>query len=366
MRECGLAAVLLSSPENLYYLLDLNHLGYFAFTLLVVPERGNPVLVTREMERPTVRAQVPWCTHLGYGDGEDATSAAARMLGELVGPGRLVGVEQRGMYFPPAIHDGIRAALPHLEFVDCSELVAGQRAVKSPAELATMRRAAMVSDRAMRAGLAAARTGVPERRVAWACYGAMIEAGGDSPGFPPLIRQADMIDQEHVSWSARRRLRSGHAMFVELAGSVRRYHAPLSRTVYLGRPDDAAREAHAVAVAAQAAAGEALVPGARTGDVYASWEQAARRGVAGGDAGHALRHHCGYLVGIGFPPSWVGGGTVAGLRPGGDVVLREGMVVHLMSWITEPATHVISDTALVTPRGAELLTRTSRELRVVE
>jgi Xaa-Pro dipeptidase len=42
------------------------------------------------------------------------------------------------------------------------------------------------------------------------------------------------------------------------------------------------------------------------------------------------------------------------------------MVFHLMSWVTRPVGHVVSDTALVTPAGAELLTATTRDLTVLE
>jgi Xaa-Pro dipeptidase len=49
MAARGLAALLVVSPENVYYLAGLNHLGYFAFTLLVVPLDGRPRLVTRAM-----------------------------------------------------------------------------------------------------------------------------------------------------------------------------------------------------------------------------------------------------------------------------------------------------------------------------
>ncbi|MGH3952358.1 MAG: M24 family metallopeptidase, partial [Pseudonocardiaceae bacterium] len=102
----------------------------------------------------------------------------------------------------------------------------------------------------------------------------------------------------------------------------------------------------------------ALHPGVTTGDVYAAWQ----RVVSSDGASTPLRHHCGYLVGIGFPPSWVGGGEVLGIRPGGDTLVVPGMTFHLMSWVNG---HVISDTALVTPHGAELLTTTPRELLVV-
>ncbi|GAB3267704.1 aminopeptidase P family N-terminal domain-containing protein [Arthrobacter pigmenti] len=53
----GLSALLVVSPENIYYLTGLNHQGYFTFTLLVLPLEGEPSLVTRAMESPTIRAQ---------------------------------------------------------------------------------------------------------------------------------------------------------------------------------------------------------------------------------------------------------------------------------------------------------------------
>jgi Xaa-Pro dipeptidase len=95
--------------------------------------------------------------------------------------------------------------------------------------------------------------------------------------------------------------------------------------------------------------------------VYAAWQREVTgpQKVAG-----PLRHHCGYLVGIGFPPSWVGGGEVPGIRPGGQVEIKVGMTFHLMSWIQDPLPHVVSDTALVTAEGAELLTTAPRDLTV--
>jgi Xaa-Pro dipeptidase len=163
-----------------------------------------------------------------------------------------------------------------------------------------------------------------------------------------------------VSWGDRE-LSEGDGLFVELSGCVRRYHAPMSRTLYLGYVPDEGREAHAAAAAGFEAALEALKPGALTGEVYAAWQRA----VAGGAAGAwPSRHHCGYLVGIGFPPSWVGGGEVLGIRPGGDTEIVPGMTFHLMSWVTRPAGHAFSDTALVTATGAELLTGTSRDLLI--
>ncbi|GAA5120840.1 M24 family metallopeptidase [Pseudonocardia adelaidensis] len=356
MAARGLTAVALTSPENVYYLLGLDHLGYFAFTMVVLPAEGEPVLVTREMERATVVAQVPEVRHVTFADGEDPADAAVRALAHIVPEGGTVGVEGRGSFLPPAVLDALRAALPALSWVDCTGLLASARAVQSATETGWARRAAGVSDAAMRAGITAARPGAAEREVAAATYHAMISAGGESPGFVPLIRPVAMLGQEHVTWGDRP-LRPGHGLFVELSGCVRRYHAPLSRTVYPGYAPSGAVEASERALAGLAAARTALRPGIRTGEVFAAWQRAV--------GGMPRRHHCGYLVGIGYPPSWVGGPEVLGIRPGGDVEVVAGMVFHLMSWVERPVGHVVSDSALVTDDGCELLTTVARELTVV-
>lgn len=353
MRLLRLDAVAVASPEAVYYLTGLDHHGYFAFTLLVVPLRGDLALVTREMERSTVRAQVPHCKHVPFGDGTDPATAAALAIAAAAAPHGRVGTEDAAMFFPPAIHSRIRQALPDREWLDATPLLSQAMAVKSTIEVEHMRTAAALSDAAMAAGIATAGTGVGEHDVAAAVQHTMVSGGGQQPGFVPMIRPLRLLDQEHVSW-AQRPLEPGTGLFVELSGCHLRYHAPLSRTVYIGRLPDGAARAHAVALAGWHAALAALRPGVLTGEVYAAWQRAT--GVP------TPRHHCGYLVGIGFPPSWVGGGEVLGIRPGGQVAVTAGMTFHLMSWVPG---HVVSDTVLVTERGAEPLTNTPRELKVV-
>ncbi|MET7641560.1 Xaa-Pro peptidase family protein [Streptomyces sp. NPDC005438] len=357
MRRRGLATLVLASPENAHYLLGLDHLGHFALTLVVLPLDGPPVVVARSMERHTLAAQVPSARRALYGDGRDPARVAARVVAEVTPVGGTVGVEERSMALPPAVLSRLRARLPELAWVDASALPARRRLVKSPAEVALVRRAARVSGTAMGVALATAGVGVSERTVAARVHGAMTEAGGQQPGFVPLIRSVDRLSQEHVTWREHR-LGAGEGLFVELSGCVHRYHAPMSRTLYCGSaPSGAARAAEA-ALSGLRAAREALAPGVRTGEVYRAWADAVARVT-----GHRpRRHHCGYLTGLGFPPSWVGGASVLGVRASGRTRVRAGMVFHLMSWVERPVGHVVSDTVLVTPWGCEALTEAPREL----
>ena len=56
--------VCVTGPEDVYYLTGLDHQGHFAFTALVLPATGEPMIVAREMEHTTLSVQVPWCRHV--------------------------------------------------------------------------------------------------------------------------------------------------------------------------------------------------------------------------------------------------------------------------------------------------------------
>lgn len=359
MTERGLDAMLIVSPENVYYLLGLNYQGYFAFTLLVLPLDGRPRLLTRAVEQPTVAAQVSGAEHVTFSDDEDLVSAAVGTIRRATGAGQTVGVERAAMFFPLGVWEGIRETLTDREWSDGSGVIEQVRAVKSDAEVGLVRRAARISDKAVRAGIDAAGPDVSEREVAAHVYHKMIAAGSEDPGFAPLIRAGDALDQEHVTWRERR-LGTGESLFLELSASVSRYHAPLSRLVHVDSlPPDIDRSATVANDGLHAVLG-ALRPEVTAGSVYAEWQKVVDAGLGHSDY---RRHHCGYMVGIGFPPSWVGGSAVVGLRRDSDLVIRPGMVFHVLSWVfgTHLPDYLVSDTVLVTATGSELLTRTSRE-----
>lgn len=363
MGRRGMAALLLVSPENIYYLTGLNHQGYFAFTMLVLPLDGRPLLVARAMEGTTITAQVPQCTHVAFDDDEDPAGPSAAAIRSVAPNGATVGVEQSSMCFPLTVWESLRARLGGLLLSDGSGIVETVRQVKSPAEIVHVRRAAVASSRAIEAGLGTVAAGVSEREVAAAVYREMMLAGSEYPGFAPLIRSRDILLHEHATWRART-IGPDDAVFMELSASVAHYHAPLTRMAYLGEAPSGTERAAEIAAEGLEAVRQALRPGVLNGDVYAAWQAVVDRGLGHSDY---RRHHCGYAVGIGFPPSWVGGAGVAGLRRGGTTRIRAGMVFHVLSWILgqEPADYVISDTVLVTPEGGEILTSTRRDPIVV-
>ncbi|MFQ5529821.1 MAG: M24 family metallopeptidase [Gemmatimonadota bacterium] len=373
MVERDLAALLVTTPENIYYLIGLSHQGYFAFTMLIVLLDRPPILVTRAMERYTISKQASDVTHVGYDEGDDAGSVVVKAI-EAAGYEReRIGVDTSSMFFPPGVWEELEQNLGAVDWFDTSRsasteprfragLIDHIRLVKSEAEIRYLRQAAAISDRAARAGISLAGVGTNEREVAAAIYRAMILGGGEYPGFAPLVRSTETLMEEHSTWR-NRVLTPGDKLFVELSGASARYHSPLGRMAYMAFAPPGAERPYTIATDALEAARATLRPGVRTGDVYEAWQ----RVVDDGLGHHRLqRHHCGYSVGIGFPPSWVGSSSVLGLRRDGLVKVEAGMAFHLLSWVTDETLgdYLVSDTALVTDDGAELLTSTPRRLAI--
>lgn len=59
MAKDGLDGCLIASPENICYLTGLDHQGYFAYQLLVVPPEGQPLLITRPSDGSCISARRP-------------------------------------------------------------------------------------------------------------------------------------------------------------------------------------------------------------------------------------------------------------------------------------------------------------------
>ncbi len=397
MSARGLDACLIASPENIYYLTGLDHQGYFACQLLVLPLKGQPILITRAMEKATVRDQAPDVQHVGYGDGSEpppGDSGDAATLDQLNHPGvqapegqrrrpylmpnaavrdtvavlhdtglakAAIGVDMHSTFLPYSIAEGVMNGVPDADWQQLENLVDDVRIVQSPAELELTREAAAISDSMMLSAIAAAGPGVNAREIMAAIYDAMFRRGGTYPGFVPLVRSTRNLSHEHGTWQDLV-LEQGDLLFLEMAGCVRRYHAPIGRFVFIGEAPAESERINAICQEAMLAAAETIRPEVKAGDVYEAWQAVLDRN----DLAHYTRHHCGYSIGIGYPPSWSGSGVPVGLRRNSELRLREGMTFHLMSWLLNSGTGdaFLSDTVEVTATGCEFLTNVGRDVLV--
>ena len=356
MREQQLEGIVITVPENIYYLTGLDHWGFFACHALLVPLEGEMGLMCRMMEHITVENLVNNAEFFGHQDTEEPSDYIIKMINDRgLSAGRL-GLEKRSLFMTARIAEMTQSGAPNVEWQDCSGLIDELRLIKSPLEQDYTRKAARGADAGTLAAIEAIRDGASDYEVAAECLRAMTLAGSEYPGFGPFIRPTTRLGEEHTTWRGDS-FHNGDAVFLEIGGAYRKYQAPMGRLVYVGDAPEGAETSAQLAIDGMEAICKALIPGNTTGSVYQAWKDVAN--AAGLNDYH--RHHCGYLVSIGFPPSWTGGSMVTSLQPGSTRELKEGMTFHAHSWFTntDVVDYFISNTVMLTENGAEVLTTQS-------
>ncbi len=362
MQDSELDALVVSVPENIYYLTGLDHWGFFACHVLVVPLQGSMALTCRAMERITVENQVDNADFYGHADTEELADYVVNILADRGLTSARLGIEKRSLFMTPRIYELITAGASTATWTDGSGIIDELRLVKSPLEQEYTRKAAAAADAGTLAAVEAIHDGASDYEIAAECNRAMILAGSEYPGFGPFIRPTTRLGEEHTTWRGDV-FHDGDAVFLEIGGAYRKYQAPMGRLVYIGSAPPGAEASAELAIRGMRAICDALKPGATAGEVYQAWKDVA-------DSAGLLdyhRHHCGYMVSIGFPPSWTGGSMVTSLQPGSSRRLKAGMTFHAHSWFTntDVVDYFISNTVLLTDDGAENLTvRTPQTLIV--
>jgi ectoine hydrolase len=372
MAERSLAALVVADPANLYYLTGYNAWSFYTPQCLVVPATGLPHLFARAMD-----AQGGHHTaYLGHshihGYPEDLVhrpdvhpfewiADRALELGLIEdASGVDVAAETDAHFFSARGFLALRSRLRQAALVDSRELVNWVRVIKSPAEQEKMRIAGAIAERVMATALDAVTPGRRQCDVAAEIQHTQARGtptqGGDYPAVVPMLPTGETAGTPHLTWSDRQFVR-GEATTIELAGVHHRYHAPLARTVSLGKPPRRLVSCADAVTEGMEAALEALRPGSTGHDVHAAFTRViSRRGLT-------KDSRIGYSVGIGYPPDW--GERTVSLRAEDGTEISAGMAFHVIlgMWM-DGWGYETSEPVLVTERGAEQLAHLPRGLTV--
>jgi Xaa-Pro dipeptidase len=359
----NLDGIVITIPENIYYLTELDHLGFFACHLLVVPREGEMILVCRAMEKITFENQVKNALFFGHADHEDPADYIVSALSELKLLNSKIGIESKSLFLTSRLAESIKSKTPNVHWQDASNLVSGLRIIKSPLEMDFVRKAAKATDAGMLAAINSIKDGASDYEVSAECSRAMILAGSEHFAFGPFIRPTSRLGEEHTTWRGEV-FKNGDAVFIEIAANYRKYQSPMGRLVYVGSAPKNVEKSVKLAIDGMKAINNSIKPGAKAGDAYAAWREVGKKG----GLENYERHHCGYLVSIGFPPSWTGGSMVTALAPNSQLELKVGMTFHTHSWFTNTdcVDYFISNTSLLTENGCEVLTNQTPETLIIK
>jgi Xaa-Pro dipeptidase len=231
MRRHGLGAILVEPGSSLDYFTGVQWWRSERLTAALIPVAGEPILFTPFFEEPSVRESLAipatvrtWVEH------EDPLAKVAGALRDLKLQGKPVGIEETVRFF---IVDGLRKALPSVELRSGAPVVRGCRMIKSPAELALMRKASDITIAAFRYAWPRIEKGMAPKEIDALIGGATRALGGSYDGGLVLLGEAAAYP--HGSGKPQR-VREGEVVLLDCGCSVHGYQSDISRTFVFGEP----------------------------------------------------------------------------------------------------------------------------------
>ncbi len=361
-RKYGYEALLIFSQETMYYLTGYDTTGYSKFQGMIIDGDGTPTLLTRSADKhqSAVTSVIEdiriWVDREGADPGEDLKN----MMTDLGLSGARVGIETDAWCLTGKRWDMVRRHLDGFcEYEDCSEMLSHLRLIKSPVEIACVKRAAELADIGLKAAEEAIAPGVPENEVLAAMHEAQFRAGGDYTASRFIIGAGPraMMVRNFAGYGI---IGENDQVQLEFSGVSHHYHACLMRTVLTGSPDPRHIDMHKAGLDALQACREEVRPGRTFGDVF---DAHARIFDAAGYRESRL-NACGYTLGAQYPPSWMGSGDPM-LYAGNPLEFQAGMVIFLHMILLDSKnglTMCPGETVLVSEETCERLSKAPLDL----
>ena len=368
MHEKGLELLVVSDPSNMAWLTGYDGWSFYVHQCVLLALEGDPVWFGRGMDANGAKRTVFMAQDdiVGYADHYVMSTERHPMdyLSEVIAgrgwSGARIGVEMDNYYFSAAAYRSLETHLREATLHDATGLVNWQRIVKSEAEIAFMRNAARIVEKMHARILEAIEPGMRKNDLVAEIYHAAITgvegAGGDYPAIVPMLPTGIDASAAHLTWDDKP-MRAGEATFFEIAGVYRRYHCPLCRTVFLGKPAARERNAEGALLEAIEAGLDAARPGNLCEDIHRAFTASlARHGLT-------KESRCGYSIGLSYPPDW--GERTISLRPGDRTELEPNMTIHFMPalWFEDWGLE-ITESIRINETGCETLANWPRELQV--
>ena len=243
-----------------------------------------------------------------------------------------------------------------IEPVPRSGLVERLRAIKEERELAAIRRACEITDRAFDRLAGEPFVGRTERDVARTMEQLFHDEGAEAVAFEMVVASGPNAARPHGRASDRK-IGRGETVVVDAGCRIDGYVSDYTRTFTTGAVDGAVKEAYAVVLAAQQAALDALRAGVSGVDADESARRVVDESPYAGTFGHGLGHGIGLEVHEAPRMSTESTDT---LEPGNVVTVEPGIYLEGHAGIR------IEDNVVITREGIENLTGLRKDLITVD
>jgi Xaa-Pro aminopeptidase len=350
MAELGLDAIFISQPQNRRYLSGFTG---SAGNLLITADQAVIATDFRYYEQSAQQAP-DFRLHQATGPMEGWLPGLLTAAGDL--GGKRLGFESADLTF--LLYRALRKAVEGLpagqrpRLIAVTSLVEGLRAIKEPEELAAIQAAVDLSDAALQHVAGRIEPGWTEKQAAWEIEKHMRENGGESVSFDTIVAGGPWSAMPHA-YPRDRALEQGEMVVIDMGVRLNGYCSDLTRTLFLGKPDDRFERVYDIVLGAQLTAEELVQAGMNGEEAHNLAHRVIEEAGYGENFGHGLGHGVGLAV-----------HESPRLAKTSQDVLAEGMVVTIEPgiYVTDWGGVRIEDMVVIEDGRARVMTRAPKLL----
>ncbi|MBI3844987.1 MAG: aminopeptidase P family protein [Planctomycetes bacterium] len=349
LNEEGIDGILLESSTNLSYLTAIGFGRSERLFLVWIPAWGEPAVVCPAFEESRAREGSPFTTFRIWQEHEDPYQRVAELLAESNARAGRIALEPTTRYF---VVRGVARAAPAITAVDGAKILDAMRTVKSPAEVAFMRKAIEVTEKSYDVAFAAVKEGTSESEFGAAVSTAMARLG---TGGGALVLFGPNAAYPHGT-AKHEPVREGIPLLCDGGTDVQGYKSDITRTRVLGKPTAKVAEVWNVVHEAQAAGFRTAGPGVPCQEV----DRAARKVIVDAGYGQYFTHRLGHGIGMeGHEAPYLVEGNTRLLEPGNTTTVEPGIYIPGELGVR------IEDMILITENGCEVLSHPPAKLESI-
>ena len=237
------------------------------------------------------------------------------------------------------------------EWKDFSEKITLGRIIKSEEEVRILQETINISDSAFNTVSKKINIGMTEKDVAWEMEKEMRELGAESPSFDTIVASGINGSKPHHS-PTDKLINNNEAITIDMGAKYKGYYSDLTRTIFIGEPDEKFKKIYTTVLRAQLISMETAQP-EMTGEEI---DKIARDIIAAEGYGEYFGHSLGHGVGIEIHENpGVGPNSKNSIKPGMVYTIEPGIYIENWGGIR------IEDMVIMTESGNNLISHALKE-----
>ena len=328
-----------------FYLTGLRKGIFESSTVVALPDNSLEVVTSRLEEESARKGDFPVSVYQARDQRLDVQREKLAGL-------KKIGINSTGLTLKS--HQELKKCAPDAEFVDISDSIVAARLVKDTDEIDLLRATCRIASDVALEIPGMMKEGVKEYEIAAEMNYSMMKKGAQGTAFDTLVASGPNAAEPHYT-SGDRQLKNGECLLCDFGALKDRYRSDITRTYFLGKPDDKLRDIYETVLEAQMACLDFIKAGVKGGDAHNLAAEIINKKYDG-----KFTHSLGHSLGLATHDGSV-------LHPIRDLTLEENMV-----FTVEPGIYIpgfggvrIEDDIVVKKDGCEIMTAATKEITIV-